>query len=153
MFWQRKDNRVQNHVVLLTPVKWRSQEASFPDEKKRKTRLPRNQRTYLQNGVLWRHYLHFLRNAWKFSNKISLLEHFCVLSMLPLARAWRSDHKMTLLWNESCFSCRSGSLAVPTTTIRNCWKQLPIFLSYLLEIYSLSRLKPTNSQLEIKMML
>lgn len=84
--------------------------SQFPGWEEAKKSLPRNQRTYLQNGVLWRHYLHFLRNAWKFSNKISLLEHLCVLSMLLSTRAWRSDQKMTVFWNESCFSWRTLAL-------------------------------------------
>jgi len=152
VFWQRKDNRVLNHVVLLTPVKWRSQEASFPDEKMRKKSFPEiNALTFKMASydvticISWETRGNFRTKSPSW-NTYAFYPCFILLGLGDRIAKWHFFGSKIASPGEALL------FAVPTTTVRNCRKQLPIFLSYLLERYSLSRLKPTNSQLGMKMM-
>ena len=94
MFWQRKDNRVRDHVVLLTPVKMKVTGSWFPgwqkaqEKKKKKGKNPTNPRAHLQYGDPWRHeYTMLPTSAWKFQRNLrsgTRKPLFPYLLLLPL---------------------------------------------------------------------
>lgn len=153
VFWQRKDNRVWNHVVFLTPVKWRSQEASFPDDKKLKKSFPEiNALTFnmAAGDVIETIDLHYSTNAWKFLGKNSLLERLNSFSLLHLPTTWRSNYWMTHFAPKKASTDAIFLFESLPETDGNCRKILPIFSPYSNRICVLNRLKLPDIKVETK---
>lgn len=153
MFWQRKDNRVRNHVVLLTPVKMKVTGSWFPgwqkaQEKKKKSHKSPRPPSIWRSMTSWIHDVADKRV--EISKKSSFWNTKTIVSLLPLATSWRSSHRLAIFDLNIAFSDATFLLESAPETRRCGRKFLPISYSHSYWVQVLSKLTKVNISIDPK---